>query len=66
MSIASRTRGINADEALLTGLIHNVGKIYIFARACKHADLSADTTAMGMIRRDCVEELSALRSALGT
>lgn len=51
-TIASRTRGINADEALLTGLIHNVGKIYIFARAYKHADLFADTAAMGMIMRD--------------
>ena len=51
-TIASRMRGINADEALLAGLIHNVGKIYIFSRAYKHADLFADTAAMSMIMRD--------------
>jgi len=34
-TIAGRTPGINADESLLTGLIHNVGKIYILARAYK-------------------------------
>jgi HD-like signal output (HDOD) protein len=51
-TIASRTPGINADEALLTGLIHNVGKIYILARAYKHSELFADSAAMGMIMRD--------------
>ncbi|MES1190564.1 MAG: HDOD domain-containing protein [Steroidobacter sp.] len=51
-TIASRTRGINPDEALLAGLIHNVGKIYILARAYKHADLFADTAAMSAIMRD--------------
>jgi len=51
-TIATRTRGINADEALLTGLIHNVGKIYILARAYKHSELFADTAAMNMIMRD--------------
>jgi HD-like signal output (HDOD) protein len=51
-TIASRTPGINADEALLAGLIHNVGKIYILARAYKHADLFGDSAAMTMIMRD--------------
>ena len=51
-AIGSRTRGINADEALLAGLIHNVGKIYILARAYKHAELFADTVAMAMVMRD--------------
>ncbi len=51
-TIASRSPGINADEALLTGLIHNVGKIYILARAYKHAELFADTAAMNMIMRE--------------
>jgi len=51
-TIASRTPGINADEALLAGLIYNVGKIYILARAYKHAELFADTAAMNMIMRD--------------
>ena len=51
-TIASRTRGINADEALLMGLIHNVGKIYILARAYKHAELFGDAAAMNMIMRE--------------
>jgi len=51
-TIASRTPGINADEALLAGLIYNVGKIYILARAYKHADLFADAAAMNMIMRE--------------
>jgi HD-like signal output (HDOD) protein len=51
-AIASRTPEINSDEAMLAGLIHNVGKIYILARARKHADLFADPKAMSFIMRD--------------
>lgn len=51
-AIASRTAGINSDEALLAGLIHNVGKIYILARAYKHTDLFGDTQAMNSVMRD--------------
>jgi putative nucleotidyltransferase with HDIG domain len=34
-AVASRA-GVNADESMLAGLLHNVGKIYILARAHKH------------------------------
>lgn len=51
-AIASRTPGINSDEAMLAGLIHNVGKIYILARAYKHTDLFSDAAAMNAVMRD--------------
>lgn len=51
-AIATRSTGINSDEALLAGLIHNVGKIYILARAYKHTDLFANTEAMAAVMRD--------------
>lgn len=51
-AIASRTPGINSDEALLAGLIHNVGKIYILARAYKHTELFSNAGAMSMVMRD--------------
>lgn len=51
-ALASRARGINADEAMLAGLLHNVGKIYILARAHRHPTLFQDAAAMGQITRD--------------
>ena len=51
-AIGSRTPSINSDEAMLTGLIHNVGKIYILARARKHGDLFANPGAMAFVMRD--------------
>jgi HD-like signal output (HDOD) protein len=51
-AIATRTPQINSDEAMLAGLIHNVGKIYILARARKHEDLFANPGAMNFIMRD--------------
>ena len=51
-AIASRTPGINSDEAMLAGLIHNVGKIYILARAYKHSELFNNQGAMTMVLRD--------------
>lgn len=51
-AIASRAQGINADEAMLAGLIHNVGKIYILARAHKHPELFADRNALQHVMRD--------------
>ncbi len=50
--IARQVPGVNADEAMLTGLLHNVGKIYILARAHKFPELFADPVAMGDIMRD--------------
>ncbi|HYM35589.1 MAG TPA: HDOD domain-containing protein, partial [Steroidobacteraceae bacterium] len=50
-AIASRSR-INKDEAMLAGLLHNVGKIYVLARAHKHPTLFNDRPALsGVIRQ---------------
>jgi HD-like signal output (HDOD) protein len=50
-AIGTRAKGVNADEAMLSGLMHNVGKIYILARAHKHPTLFGDTRAMATIMR---------------
>ena len=51
-SVASRVRAVNADEAMLAGLLHNVGKIYILARANRHQVLFKDAAALGQVMRD--------------
>ena len=51
-AVAARSRGINADESMLAGLLHNVGKIYILARANRHATLFADQAAVAQVMRD--------------
>lgn len=51
-AIASRTQGVSADESMLAGLLHNVGKIYILARANRHRELFADPAALGQTLRD--------------
>jgi HD-like signal output (HDOD) protein len=43
---------INPDEAMLAGLMHNIGKIYILARAHKHPDLFRDTEMLNSVMRD--------------
>lgn len=50
-AIAVRSRGINSDEAMLGGLMHNVGKIYILARAHRHPTLFGDPRAMASVMR---------------
>lgn len=47
--LAVRTRAANADEALLAGLLHNVGAVYILARADKHSDLFTNPAARDML-----------------
>jgi putative nucleotidyltransferase with HDIG domain len=51
-AVASRARGVNADESMLAGLLHNVGKIYILARAHRHAELFQDPPALAQVIRD--------------
>ena len=51
-SIASKSGGINADESMLAGLLHNVGKIYILARANRHTHLFKDPGVLTQIMRD--------------
>jgi HD-like signal output (HDOD) protein len=50
-SIASRCQ-LNADESMLAGLLHNVGKLYILARANRHGGLFAEPAALSQVMRD--------------
>ena len=51
-AVAVRAKGINSDESMLSGLMHNVGKIYILARANKYPELFGNQEAMSAIMRD--------------
>lgn len=44
--------GVNPDECMLAGLLHNVGKIYILARANRHNSLFKDPGALAQVIRD--------------
>jgi len=50
--IARRFSSLNGDTALLAGLMHNVGRIYILTRASKHPLLVADQLTYQSIVRD--------------
>jgi HD-like signal output (HDOD) protein len=50
--IARRTGRMNSDTALLAGLVHGVGKIYILAHASRHFDLAADQQSLQALVRD--------------
>jgi HD-like signal output (HDOD) protein len=50
--IARRFSSLNGDTALLAGLMHNVGRIYILTRASKHPTLVADPLTYNSIVRD--------------
>ena len=50
-SIAARCQ-LNSDESMLAGLLHNVGKLYILARANRHGSLFSDPAALGQVMRD--------------
>jgi HD-like signal output (HDOD) protein len=50
--IARRFSSLNGDTALLTGLMHNVGRIYILTRASKFPALVADPLTFNSINRD--------------
>ena len=51
-ALAARAGGINADEAMLAGLLHNVGKIYVLARAHRHDSLFKDPVTIAQVLRD--------------
>jgi HD-like signal output (HDOD) protein len=51
-AVAIRVKSVNADESMLAGLLHNVGKIYILARAQRHADLFKDPPVLAQVMRD--------------
>lgn len=50
--IARRHGKVNADSALLTGLVHGVGKLYILTRSVKHPALFSDQAMYQRIIRD--------------
>jgi HD-like signal output (HDOD) protein len=40
---------INPDEAMLTGMMHSIGKLYVLTRAAAHPDLFANTKVLDEI-----------------
>jgi HD-like signal output (HDOD) protein len=50
-SIASRCQ-LNPDESMLAGLLHNVGKLYILARANRHGGLFSEPASLAQVMRD--------------
>ncbi|MEO7773673.1 MAG: HDOD domain-containing protein [Steroidobacteraceae bacterium] len=50
--VARRATQVNPDTALLAGLLHGVGKLYILTRAAKHPKLFADQPTYSQIVRD--------------
>jgi HD-like signal output (HDOD) protein len=50
--VARRMTKVNPDTALLAGLLHGVGELYILTRANKHPALFADRPAYETIVRD--------------
>jgi HD-like signal output (HDOD) protein len=50
--IARRFSSLNGDTALLAGLMHNVGRIYILTRASKFPSLTGDPLTFNAIVRD--------------
>jgi HD-like signal output (HDOD) protein len=47
-----RAPQVNADTALLAGLLHGVGRLYILTRAVRHPSLFANPASYQMIERD--------------
>ena len=50
--VARRLTRVNPDTALLAGLLHGIGKLYILARAKQHPQLFANQPAYHAIVRD--------------
>lgn len=50
-AVAARSK-VNADECMLAGLLHNVGKIYILARANRHGNLFKNPDELSQVLRD--------------
>jgi HD-like signal output (HDOD) protein len=50
--LARRWTKINADQALLTGLMHGMGRVYILTRAVNHPALFSDAESYQQIVRD--------------
>jgi HD-like signal output (HDOD) protein len=50
--LARRTHKVNPETAMLTGLVHGVGKLYILTRSMRHPGLFGDPTTYQCIVRD--------------
>jgi HD-like signal output (HDOD) protein len=50
--LARKRTQVNADTALLTGLLHGVGRLYIMTRAVRHPALFANPSTYQLIERD--------------
>ena len=50
--LALRLRGQNADLAMLAGLLHNIGSVYILARASEKAGIHRDKENLDMLLDD--------------
>jgi len=50
--VARRHTRVNPDTALLAGLLHSIGKLYILTRAARHPALFADQATFHAIVRD--------------
>jgi HD-like signal output (HDOD) protein len=50
--LARKRTQVNPDTALLTGLLHGVGRLYIMTRAVRHASLFANPSSYHLIERD--------------
>jgi HD-like signal output (HDOD) protein len=51
-AIARETRAARGDEAMLVGLLHNIGKVYIIARAAKDSVLHRRADIKDSVLRD--------------
>lgn len=50
--LARRGERVNADTAMLAGLVHGVGKLYILTRAMRHPALFSDRVSYLRVERD--------------
>jgi HD-like signal output (HDOD) protein len=50
--LARRRTQVNPDTALLAGLLHGVGRLYIMTRAVRHPTLFSNPSSYQMIERD--------------
>ncbi len=50
--LARRVSQVNPDTALLAGLLHEIGKLYILTRAHQHTDLLSDQLTYQAVVRD--------------
>lgn len=50
--LADKCAKINPDEAMLTGLLHGIGKLYILTRAEQHPQLFAESESLNQVLAD--------------